>query len=202
MELRMDTTEVICAREAHETFAQAMAAHGNAVAAHRAAYPEATPQTAKSNAHKVANHPDVRRRVAELQAKRRAELLERTRDLEALAANMALGKAADLVDEEGQLIPLERLPTSVKDALKGVKVKVSTTKDGEVVKDIDFTFPDPIQALRLLAQLRGALIERSDVTSGGRPLPAPVTPEQLPELDRELRQRLLPAPQEDGSDLV
>ena len=109
------TTELICAREAHELFAQAFAVHGNAVAAFKVAYPEASPRTAKSNAHKVAARPDVQRRVAELQAARRKHLLEATADLDALVANLALGKAARLVDPEtGEPIPLHRLPVEVR----------------------------------------------------------------------------------------
>ncbi len=46
--------------------------------------------------------------------------------------------------------------------------------------------------MRLLAQLRGQLVDRKDVTSGGRPV-TPVPAEQLPEdLEQELRRRLLP----------
>ena len=197
------TTELICAREAHELFAQAFAVHGNAVAAFKVAYPEASPRTAKSNAHKVAARPDVQRRVAELQAARRKHLLEATADLDALVANLALGKAARLVDPEtGEPITLHRLPVEVQAALKGVKIRLITTRDGAREVEYDCQFPDPIQALRLLAQLRGALVERSDITSGGRPLPAPVDPKDLPALDAELRKRLLAAPEEDGSDLL
>lgn len=194
--------EIVCSRETHEVFAQAFAVHGNAVSAYRVAYPEAMPQTAKSNAHKVAKHPDVRRRVLELQAERRKRLLEETADLEALVANLALGKSAEMFDEDGRLLPIRELPVEVKNALKSVKIRETTKPDGSVVRTFEYELPDPLAAARLLAQLRGALVERSDITSGGRPLPAPVDPKDLPALDAELRQRLLAAPADDGSDLV
>jgi hypothetical protein len=194
---------VVCGRESHERFAQAYAVHGNAVAAYKRTYPEASPESVDANAHRVANHPDVRRRVAELQEARRKRLMDEAADLEALVANLAVGgQAAKLVDEGGNPIPLRELPIEVQRALKGVKFRISTLRDGTVVRSIDYDLPDPLQALRLLAQLRGALVERSDITSGGRPLPTPVDPRDLPALDRELRQRLLPPPAEDGSDLV
>jgi len=203
MTRKTNTTEVLCTRDAHEVFAQAYATHQNAVAAYRAAYPEAKPRSVKANAHRLLDYPDVQRRIAELQTARRKQLLEETADLEAMVANLALGKASRLVDPEtGAAIPLHELPTEVQAAIKGVKLRVTTTRDGDVQREYDVTFPDPIQALRLLAQLRGALVERSDITSGGRPLPAPVDPKDLPALDAELRQRLLVAPEEDGSDLV
>jgi hypothetical protein len=191
----------ICAHEAHEIFAQAYAVHGNALAAYKVAYPEASPRTAQSHAYEIAAHPDVQRRVVELQAARRAHLLAQMEDLEAVVANLCEGKATKLIDPDtGKFLPLHELPLDVQAAIKGLKVKVTTTRNGDTVREYTVDFPDPVQALRLLAQLRGALIERSDITSGGRPLPAPVAPEQLPELDRELRQRLLPAPIEDDDD--
>lgn len=196
------STEVICAREAHELFAQAYAIHQNAAAAYRVAYPEAAPRTVDANAYKVVAHPDVQRRVAELQAARRKRLLEETADLEALVANLALGKAAEMFDEDGRLLPIRELPTEVKNALKSVKIRERTQPDGTVVRTFEYELPDPLAAARLLAQLRGALVERHDLTSGGRALPAPVDPKDLPALDAELRQRLLAAPADDGSDLV
>jgi Terminase small subunit len=210
MDERMDAkNSVLCAREVHEAFAQAFAVHGNAVAAYKAAYPEAGARTAKSNAHKVANHPDVQRRVLELQAARRKQLLEETADLEALVANLALGKAAEMFDEEGRLLPIRELPIEVKNALKSMKIRERTQPDGTVVRTFEYELPDPLAAARLLAQLRGALVERHDLTSAGRSIAPPVDSAAVP----ELRARLLPAdvveaelvPEpapDDGSDLV
>src|SRR5687768_14418097 len=107
------STEVICASEAHETFAQAFAVHGNAAAAYRRAYPEASERTVNGNAHNLTQHPDVRRRVAELTAARRKRLLEETADLEALVANLAFGKAAEMFDANGKLLPIKELPREV-----------------------------------------------------------------------------------------
>lgn len=189
--------EVICASEAHETFAQEYARHGNALAAYRRAYPEQTARSAQSHASQLVKHPDVARRVSELMAARRKQLLEDTADLEAMVANLARGNAAEMFDENGKLLPIRELPREVKAALKSVKLKERTMPDGTVVRTFEYELPDPLAAARLLAQLRGLLVERSDITSGGRPLPAPVAPEQLPDLDRELRRRLLPAPVDD-----
>lgn len=183
---------VPCATAARERFAQALAVHDNQTAAYREAYPNASPATAAKHAYKLANKPDVQRRVKELRDARRKQLLEETADLEALVANLCLGKPARLVNPEtGSPIPLSELPVDVQHALKGVKVRVTTSREGDVTHEYDVTFPDPLQALKLLAQLRGALVER-DLTSAGRALAPAVDPRDLPALDAELRKRLLP----------
>jgi hypothetical protein len=181
-----------CATPAHEQYAQALATHGNKLAAYRTSYPKANAATASVEAYKLANHPDVARRVTELQKANRARLLRETADLEAIVANLCRGKPAKLLDEEGRPIPLHLLPQEVQDAVKGLKLKVTRDEAGNTTSEYELTFPDPLQALKLLAQLRGALIERHDLTSGGKALPPAVDPRDLPRLDEELRRRLLP----------
>jgi hypothetical protein len=197
---------VPCATAAHERYARALATHGNKLAAYREAYPNASAATASVEAYTLANHPDVARRVIELRKANRERILRETEDLEAIVANLCRGKPARLLDEEGNPLPLHKLPQDVQDAVKGLKLRVSRDDAGNVVSEYEVTFPDPLQALKLLAQLRGALVERHDLTSAGRALQPAVDPRDLPQLDAELRKRLLESPQveppADGSDLV
>jgi hypothetical protein len=186
--------EVPCATAAHERFARALATHGNKLAAYRDAYPNASPATAAVEAYKLANHPDVARRVLELQKANRERVLRESEDLEAIVANLCRGKPARLLDEEGKPIPLHLLPQDVQDAIKGLKLKVTRDELGNTISEYEVTFPDPLQALKLLAQLRGSLVERHDLTSAGRALQPAVDPRDLPALDAELRKRLLEAP--------
>lgn len=158
-----------CAKPEHEEFARELATHGNALVAYRRAY-TCKPESAKSNAYKVARHPDVVRRVAELQEQRRRELLAKTADLDALVSNMAVGKGAELFDENGDLVPVHLLPEHVKACISGLELELTTDRDGNVTRRYKVKLPDPIAAARLLAQLRGQLVERKDVTSAGRPL--------------------------------
>lgn len=191
-----------CAKPAHECYARALASHGNKLAAYREAYPNAKPSTASVEAYKLANHPDVSRRVLELQKANRERILRETADLEAIVANLCRGKPAKLLDEEGNPLPLHLLPQEVQDAVKGLKLKVTRDELGNTVSEYEVTFPDPLQALKLLAQLRGALVERHDLTSGGRPLPPAVDPRDLPQLDAELRARLIEPPAGDPADFA
>ncbi len=196
---------VPCATAAHERYAQALASHGNKLAAYRDAYPNASAATAAVEAYKLANHPDVTRRVIELQKANRERILRETEDLEAIVANLCRGKPARLIDEEGNPIPLHKLPQDVQDAIKGLKLKVTRDEHGNAVSEYEVTFPDPLQALKLLAQLRGALVERYDLSTAGRALAPAVDPRDLPALDAELRKRLLPdvpPPEPDHSDLL
>lgn len=196
------TADVPCAKPAHERFALALATHGNKLAAYRTAYPNASQSTAAVEAYTLANHPDVARRVPELQKANRERILRETADLEAIVANLCKGKPARLLDDEGTPIPLHLLPQDVQDAVKGLKLKVTRDDFGNTVSEYEVTFPDPLQALKLLAQLRGALIERHDLTSAGRSLQPAVDPRDLPKLDEELHKRLLPPPADDHSDLA
>jgi hypothetical protein len=184
-----------CARDTHELFAQALSRHGNKLAAYREAFPEASEATARCEAYRLAGHKDVLRRVHELQKARRAALLAESEDLEAMVANLCSGKATRLVDENGQPIPLHLLPQDVQDSIKGLKLRVIRDEEGRQVTEYEVTFPDPLAALRLLAQLRGQLVDRHDVTSAGKALPQAVDPLSLPRLDEELRRRLLTAPE-------
>jgi hypothetical protein len=196
---------VPCATAAHEHFAQALATHGNKLAAYRDAYPDASQATVRVEAYTLANHADVARRVLELQKANREHILRETEDLEAIVANLCHGKPARLLDEEGNPLPLHMLPRDVQDAIKGLKLKVIRDEAGNVVSEYEVTFPDPLQALKLLAQLRGALVERHDLTSAGRALQPAIDPRDLPQLDAELRKRLLESPEqppEDNSDLI
>jgi hypothetical protein len=188
---------VPCANVRHEIFAQALAAHGNKLAAYRDGYPSASAATTRVEAYTLANHPDVARRVLELQKANRERLLAESENLEAIVANLCHGKATRLVDDEGNLIPLHLLPQDVQTAIKGLKLRVTRDEAGNTVSEYEVTFPDPLAALRLLAQLRGALIDRHDVTSAGKALPQAVDPRDLPALDQELRKRLLQPPADD-----
>lgn len=157
-----------CAKPEHELFAQALADHGNRSGAYRLAYPHAAenPAALKVSAHRLAHHPDVQRRVMELEQQRRERILGA--DLELLVGNLTSGKATRLFDEDGNPIPVHLLPKDVQDAIAGLKLKVTRDKDGNTCTEYDVKLVDPLAALRLLAQLRGALVERHDVTSAGR----------------------------------
>lgn len=157
-----------CSKPEHEQFAQRVAVHGNAVAAYRDAYPNCGEPSAQGNANRLMKHPDVARRVLELQEAQRAKILAAASDLELLVANMAIGVAAEVFDDDNRILPFSEWPTRAKAACEGLDVKI----DAETGRITDFKprFPSPLQAARLLAQLRGALIERKDLTSGGRPL--------------------------------
>lgn len=169
-------------------FAQELAIHGNCSAAYRRTYPVASDATVKSNASVLAKKPDVARRIAELQKARREQLLRDTEDLELLVGNMALGKGAQLIDENGKPVPIHELPEEVKVAIAGLDVELD---DEGKVRKYKIKFPDPLAAARLLAQLRGQLIERKDLTSGGKSLEPIITPDALtPEQQRELNRRL------------
>jgi Terminase small subunit len=164
---------------AHEVFAQAVAVHGNQSAAYQEAFPNAAVTTAKVEGCKLAKRVKVAERVHELVEARRAKLLADSQHLEAMVANLCAGKPAALVDSEGRPIPFHKLPTDVQRAIKSVKLRVSHDADGNAVSEYELQFPDPLAALRLLAQLRGALIERHDLTSAGKPVRAPLlSPEQ------------------------
>lgn len=202
-----------CAKPEHEAFAIALAEHGNRSAAYRQVYPQAGENHAalKASASRLAQHPDVQRRVAELEQQRRERILNA--DLELLVANLTTGKATRLFDEQGNPIPVHLLPKDVQDAIAGLKLKVTRDKAGNTSTEYDVKLVDPLAALRLLAQLRGALVERQDITSGGKPMPAAdqlTTPEAVRERIRAaLQGRVIDgtatevaAPPEDGSDLI
>jgi len=191
-----------CERDTHEIFSQALARHGNKLAAYREAFPKAAESTCRAEAYRLADHKDVARRVLELQKARREALLRESEDLEAMVSNLCHGKATKLVDENGQPIPLHLLPAEVQNAIKGLKLKVMKDEDGTITSEYEIQFPDPLAALRLLAQMRGKLIDRHDLTSGGKPLPSAVDPSSLPALDAELRKRLLVAPEDDTGGLL
>lgn len=200
---------VPCAKPEHEQFAHALVEHGNRSAAYRLVYPQATgnPGALKVSAHHLAQHPDVRRRVAELEQQRRERILNA--DLELLVANLTTGKATRLFDEAGNPIPVHLLPKDVQDAIAGLKLKVTRDKDGNTSTEYDVKLVDPLAALRLLAQLRGALVERHDVTSAGRPVrdSDQLTEAQQQRLDDLLGGRIVDStatevPPDDGSDLV
>jgi Terminase small subunit len=195
-----------CVRDSHEVFAHAFARHGNKLAAYREAYPTCQRSTAAHQAYVLATNPDVLRRVHELTAARREQLLRDTEDLEALVANLCIGNAANLFDEEGRPVPVHLLPTDVKAAIESLKLKVVRTRRANVEYDEDgnetdagdlvteheyeVKFPSPLQAAKLLAQLRGKLIERKDVTSDGKALNA-LDPADVPSVEEELRRQLL-----------
>jgi Terminase small subunit len=203
IEAQPATAMAPCVRDTHEVFAQALARHGNKLAAYREAFPEAAPSTASVEAYRLANHKDVARRVHELQKARRAALLAETAELEAVVSNLCHGKATKLVDEQGQLIPFHLLPTEVQAAIRGLKLKVSRDGDGNITTEYEVTFPDPLAALRLLAQLRGVLVERHDHMSAGKPLQPALDPASLPQTDAELRRQLItPTKYEDIADLL
>jgi hypothetical protein len=172
-----------------ETFARHLAIHGNQVAAYREAYPDATEVTARDNASSLSKDPAVIARVAELNLARLEQLKADTADLDALISNLATGKAAELVDADGQPIPLAELPSHVKAAIVSIEFEAG----GQVKR---LRFPDPLAAARLLAQLRGELIDRKDVTSGGRSLAEPRA--VRPDLEGEVHRRLLGDDIEDG----
>ena len=70
-----------------------------------------------------------------------------------------------LLDEQGNVRPMSEIPDDLRSC---ITVKVSD-------KGLTLETPsnsDKVAALRLGAQLLGALIERKDVTSGGEPLKA------------------------------
>jgi hypothetical protein len=180
-----------CEKPEHEEFARRLALHGNATAAYKATYGCANDNSAGANACRLAKHPDVARRVRELRLARHEQLLADTENLEILVSNLCMGKGGEIVDENGKPVPLHELPAHVKAAIAGVDLDLDD--DGNVTK-YKIRFPDPLQAMRLLAQLRGQLVERKDVTSGGRSLPPFVDPKDLPATDAELRRRLIREP--------
>lgn len=187
----------------HEQFAVILARTGNAAHAYRIVYPDAGDGTVRTNSHRLAHRPDVQRRVAELREQQRRALLEKTADLDALVSNLALGKGAELVDEDGRPVPIERLPEHVKLAISGLEIETTTDDEGERVTKYKLKFPDPLAAARLLAQLRGALIDRKDITSGGQSLAPEPTDADLERAKRRwLEGDVIEGEYEDISDLV
>lgn len=199
-----DTAGTPCAKPEHEHFARAYTEHGNASAAYRLAYPRAVdnPNALRASAHHLIRHPDVARRVVELDRQRRERILRESEDLELLVANLTTGKAAKLFDDDGNPIPVHLLPQEVKDAIAGLKLKVVRDKDGNTSTEYDVKLVDPLAALRLLAQLRGALVERHAVAVQQRP--APAVDEAALEVELLQHLGLLPAPADpaDVSDLI
>lgn len=177
-----------CAKQEHEAFAQRVAVHGNASSAYRAVYAGADDNGA--NASRLVRHPDVVRRVAELQKAHREQVLRETEDIGAFVADVMTARGGELFDENGDQIPFHELPRSVRLSISGVDFDLDD--DGNVLK-YKLKFPDPLAAARLLAQLRGMLVERQDVTSGGRSL-SPLVPVEAAadDIQAELRRQLRP----------
>lgn len=174
-----------------ELFAQRMALHGNASEAARQAGID------PHNAARIAKSPEVSARIAELRRQERERLAVDVAELEHGVDLIIQQDPADIVDPEtGELLPLHKLPARIRRAIAGLECTVMRDPDtGERVYKFKYVFERRQPAQRLKAEIKG-LRQQIDITSAGKPLQT-VDPLLLPQLDAELRKRLLAPPADD-----
>lgn len=163
-----------------EAFAVAVASGATQLNAYRLAYPRAQrwkDNAATAAASNLAGAANVAARIVELQRKA-ADANEVTVErIVAELAKIAFGDLRDVMVWGGRGLVLKDSQT-LNDAAAGALSEVSQGQYGLKVKR-----HDKVAALKLLAEIRGAVVKRAEVTGkDGAPLAAPgvtMTPEQL-----------------------
>lgn len=163
-----------------EAFAVAVASGATQLNAYRLAYPRSqrwTDNGATASASNLAREPHVAARIVELQRKA-ADANEVTVErIVAELAKIAFGDLREVMTWGSEGIVLKESQT-LNDAAAGALAEVSEGKFGLKVRR-----HDKVAALKLLAEIRGAVVKRAEVTGkDGAPLAAPgvtMTPEQL-----------------------
>lgn len=158
---RIDTNGPLTYRR--ELFSQAYAtsehAGNGAQSAIDAGYTQ-DPESAKVTASRLLTNVNVVARIEQLK-RERLERLKITGDsIMAEVAKIAYANMADLVDENGDLIPLNKLPRDIAASVKEVKHRVVQSLGDSDVMDITYKVSDKKSALELLMKEAGMLKER------------------------------------------
>lgn len=111
-----------------QLFVASYSAHFNAARAARdAGY---SPKTAKQIGHELLQRADVKAAIdAILEARKQQYAISLERTLEE-AARVAQSNIQDLLDDDGQLIPVHRLPRSVAASIASIEVGFTTGRRG------------------------------------------------------------------------
>lgn len=144
----------------------------NATDAYRKVY-GATQQVAETNGPRLLGNARVQAFLESRLRKQEKRLELRTERLDELLAELTEFDPAELVDEAGNVKPLRSLPTAVRRALRGVKVRETWAKgtdteparqDGRVV---EVRFGAREEAIGLAYRRLGALRDRLEVDVRG-----------------------------------
>lgn len=163
--------------ERREAFCRHYVVYGNAATAYLHAY-DCKPESAAANAGRLLKREDVKRRIAELETERREILRRRVADIEAALAALLTADGTSLIDADDALEALRQLPADVRQWVS-VSIEVTIGADGQPARKIKASIPNKLDAMKFLAQLRGQLVNRTDVTSGGRSLAQPIDLDSL-----------------------
>ena len=167
-----------------EAFAVAVASGATQLNAYRLAYPRAQrwkDNAATAAASNLAGAANVAARIAELQRKA-ADANEVTVErIVAELAKIAFGDLREVMTWGSGGVVLKESQT-LNDAAAGALAEVSETQT-KLGPTLKVKRHDKVAALKLLAEIRGAVVKRAEVTGkDGAPLAAPgvtMTPEQL-----------------------
>lgn len=127
-----------------ERLAQLIAIGTNQTQAYAEAFAVPVSDSAKSNASRLLQHPDLVKRVAKLRGEITIEdtlTLRRKRQLLSQFAQADLSRPLD------ELLPI----------CQSVKRSSRTTNNGDIVEDIEVKLPNKIEAIQLDARLAGEL---------------------------------------------
>lgn len=119
-----------------------------------------SPRSATDTGSTLLRHPDVVRELA----RARGEAVDRV-DASAEriileAARVAFLDPAHLFDEAGELLPIHRIPPDARRAIASIEVEQRRDQAGRIVTSRKVRLLPKVEALRLLAQVRGLLVER------------------------------------------
>lgn len=159
--------------DADRAFVDAYLLDPNATKAYRAVHPGVTYSTARSQGHRLMTRPDI---AAEIRAGRRAQRHHagiHARRVVAELARIAFADVIDLVDADGNLLPLSKVPPGCRAAIRSVTVKrVSCRPVGTgtgrrtVTTDlIVIRLHDKLAALTRLARYLGIALDPDPVTA-------------------------------------
>jgi phage terminase small subunit len=119
-----------------------------------------SPRTAKVQGSALLSHPDVARELERARAAA-AERIEASAERIVLElARLAFLDPAGMFDEAGELLPIHRMPADVRRCISSIDVEERTDALGRAVRTRKVRIHSKADALRLLAQIRGMLVER------------------------------------------
>lgn len=142
----------------------------NITRAYIAAYPNATYETARSEGSRLFRDPRISSQIKGLLAEEAKRLQNKAQKVSDGLAAMAFSSLADVLDDEGNVIPLTQLPRDIGQAVKKVKrreiIGVDLTSGEKKVMGhtIEVEMHDKVQPLRLLGLEVGMFTEKVELT--------------------------------------
>lgn len=149
-----------------EAFILAWMVRRNATKAYQDAYPGACYSTASAEGSRLFRDPRISQEIKKMLAEERIRLASNAQKVTDTLAALAFSSIADVLDDQGNVIPLTQLPRDIGQAVKKIKrreiigVDLTTGEKKVVGHTIEVEMHDRVQPLRLLGLEVGLFTEK------------------------------------------